>query len=116
MLEHVAKENGDVFVFLYDEGDGRAQKVLQKLEGINDNLENDKTLLMRCSDEGVEDEFGVGYLPRLLHLESGGGVPVPYVGDLSNEGDMLRWIAQAREKKKRCPLYSVLTKYGNIRS
>jgi hypothetical protein len=93
MLDHLARESRDVFVFLYDREDGRALKVLRKLEGINDNLENDATVLLKCSEEGVEDEFGMGYLPRLVHLE--GGVPVPYVGDLSNEGDVLRWIADA---------------------
>ncbi len=91
MLRHIARENKEVFVFLYAEDDGRAQKVLRKLEAINDNLENDRVLLVRCAEEGVEDEFGVGYLPRLVHLER--DVPVPYVGDLSNEGDVLRWIA-----------------------
>ena len=111
MLKHLAKEKedaGGMFVFLYDKDDGRATKIVRKLEGeikrgngarlnlistgINDNLENDKVLLVKCSQEGAEDDFGVGYLPRLLHLES--GIPVPYVGDLSNEGDVLRWIAE----------------------
>ncbi len=91
MLEHVAGESDNVFVFMYDDDDGRAHKIIRKLEGINDNLENDDVVLLKCSQEGVDDEYGVGYLPRLVHMEM--RVPVPYVGDLSNEGDMLRWIA-----------------------
>ena len=42
MLEAVMRHEGHVFAFLYAKGDGRARKVLDKLEDINDNLENDK--------------------------------------------------------------------------
>jgi len=94
MLNHISESKGDqggsIFAFLYDAEDGRAQKVLRKLEGINDNLENDRTLLVKCSAAGAEKEYGIGYLPRLVHLRA--GVPYPYVGDLSDESEILRWI------------------------
>ena len=32
------EERKDVFVFFYDEEDGRAKKILQRLEAIDDNL------------------------------------------------------------------------------
>ena len=62
------------------------------MEGIDDNLENDKIILVKvdidyifnsdsflkvhicsssiqCSDSGVDDHFGIGYLPRLVYFE-----------------------------------------------
>ncbi len=94
MLQHLVSETKKLFVFLYHFDDGRAHKIIRKLDGINDNLENDKTLLVKCSQEGVEDFFGVGYLPRLVFLE--GNVPLPFTGDLSDEGSMLRWMAEVQ--------------------
>ena len=42
MLEALMRHEGHIFAFLYDENDGRAMKILAKLQAINDNLENDK--------------------------------------------------------------------------
>ena len=42
LLEHILAERDHLFAFLYDEDDGRATKIIKKLEGINDNLEKDK--------------------------------------------------------------------------
>jgi len=38
LLEYLMKEKKDVFAFLYDEDDGRAKKILQRLEKIDDHL------------------------------------------------------------------------------
>ncbi len=34
---------------------------------------------MKCSDDEVEEVYGIGYLPRLIYFED--GVPEPYKGD-----------------------------------
>ena len=91
LLEHIIKERQHVFAFLYKEGDGRAQKILKELDGIDDNLENDNILLVKCSDKGVADEYGIGYLPRLIFYED--EIPEPFTGDLHNEGAILNWMA-----------------------
>ena len=39
---------------------------------------------------GVEDEYGLGYLPRLIYFE--GGVPEPFVGDEQEPQEILKWI------------------------
>jgi hypothetical protein len=39
----------------------------------------DDILLVKCADEDVEEEYGIGYLPRLIYFE--GGIPEPYKGD-----------------------------------
>ena len=46
---------------------------------------------MKCHDKDVDATYGLGFLPRLVYFEQ--GVPDPYVGDLGNEGEVLRWIA-----------------------
>ena len=38
MLEFLMKERRDVFALLYEEGDGRAKKIIQRLESIDNEL------------------------------------------------------------------------------
>ena len=90
MLEFLMKERNDVFALLYQEGDGRAKKILQRLEKIDEDLDKDDIILVKCSDEGVEDEYGLGYLPRLVYFER--GVPEPFVGDEQNPDEIKKWI------------------------
>ena len=45
-------EQRDVFALLYEEGDGRAKKILQRLESIDNELDKDGIILVKCSDEG----------------------------------------------------------------
>ena len=40
--------------------------------------------------QGVEDKYGIGYLPRLVYFE--GGVPEAFVGDEQNPHEILKWI------------------------
>ena len=90
MLEFLMKEKRDVFALLYEEGDGRAKKILQRLESIDNELDKDDIILVKCSDEDVEQEYGLGYLPRLVYFE--GGVPEPFVGDEQEPQAILDWI------------------------
>lgn len=90
MLEFLMKERRDVFALLYEEGDGRAKKILQRLESIDNELDKDNIILVKCSDEDVEEQYGLGYLPRLVYFE--GGVPEPFVGDEQNPQEILKWI------------------------
>ena len=52
MLEFLMKERRDVFALLYEEGDGRAKKIIQRLESIDNELDKDDIILVKCSDEG----------------------------------------------------------------
>ena len=53
MLEFLMKERSDVFALLYEEDDGRAKKILQRLESIDNELDKDDIILVKCSDEGM---------------------------------------------------------------
>ena len=64
---------------------------------------------MKCSDKDVDETFGLGYLPRLVYFEH--GVPDPFVGDLGNEGEILRWIAgELRQDEIKSVTRSILEK------
>ena len=91
LLEMMIEKEKDIFALLYEEGDRRAAKIINELEGIDDNLENDKIILVKCSDEGVDDHFGLGYLPRLVYFEH--GIPEMFAGAEVNEAEVLNWIA-----------------------
>ena len=98
LLEMIIEKEKDVFAFIYDEGDRRATKIIAELEGIDDNLENDKIILVKCSDEGVDDHFGLGYLPRLVYFEQ--GIPEMFPGAEVNEAEVLNWIAMELNTNK----------------
>ena len=91
MLEMIIEKQEDVFVLLYEEGDRRAMKIINELEGIDDNLENDKITMVKCSDPGVDDHFGIGYLPRLVYFDK--GIPEMFSGAEVNEAEVLGWIS-----------------------
>ena len=64
LLEHILAERDHLFALLYDEDDGRAAKIVKRLEGINDNLEKDKGSSLV--------EFGLGLENRIdneFHIE-----------------------------------------------
>jgi hypothetical protein len=117
LLDHIIKEKPHMFAFLYEEDDGRAQKIIKRLEGINDNLENDKVLLVKCSDDNVEDEYGIGFVPRLIYFEN--GIPEPFLGDLNKENEILSWISEELSKDEiksvsRAVLDKLIEKADNI--
>ena len=91
MLEMIIEKQDDVFALLYEEKDRRAMKIINELEGIDDNLENDKITIVKCSDPGVDDHFGIGYLPRLIYFDK--GIPEMYHGEEVNEAEVLGWIS-----------------------
>ena len=59
LLEHILAERDHLFAFLYDEDDGRAAKIVKRLEGINDNLEKDKgsSLVEFSLENRIDNEF-----------------------------------------------------------
>ena len=91
LLEMLIEKETNIFSLLYDEGDRRAMKIIKEMESIDDNLENDKVILVKCSDNDVDDHFGIGYLPRLVYFEK--GIPEMYPGAEVNAAEVLKWIA-----------------------
>ena len=75
---------------LYDDEDVKSIKLLNILEEIDDELESEGINILKCSDDGVDDEYGIGYLPRFVYFES--GVPKPFNGDESDKEMIKQWI------------------------
>ena len=46
--------------------------------------------LVKISDEGATDAFGVEQIPSLVYFEN--GVPELYPGDLLNDDAILKWM------------------------
>eukprot|EP00092_Neocalanus_flemingeri_P058940 GFUD01070340.1.p1 GENE.GFUD01070340.1~~GFUD01070340.1.p1 ORF type:complete len:2430 (-),score=751.56 GFUD01070340.1:121-7410(-) len=98
LLEMIIEKEEDVFALLYEEGDKRAYKIINEMEGIDDNLENDKITLVKCNDHGVDDHFGIGYLPRLVYFDK--GIPEMFPGAEVNEAEVLGWISAELKANK----------------
>ena len=60
------------------------------LSQIDDELEDEGINILKCSDEDVDEEYGVGYLPRFVYFES--GIPKPFNGDEANKDIVKQWM------------------------
>ena len=59
LLEFFMDERKDVFAFLYEEDDGRAKKILQRLEAIDDNL-------VSLFEAGNGSDFAKAWSPKVV--------------------------------------------------
>ena len=46
--------------------------------------------LVKCSDDDVDETYGIGYLPRLVYFQR--GIPEPYEGDETDPDQIVAWI------------------------
>ena len=65
---------------------------MQILEKVDDVLDGEDINLLKCSDEDVDETYGIGYLPRLVYFQR--GIPHPYEGDERNPDEIVRWVKQ----------------------
>ena len=112
MLNNIIEEEDDCFVFFYDEVDPDAHAILSELEGNNitdntilefadfryliSNLDIDEKLdkrdlhLVKISDNGAGEEYGIEELPCLVYFEN--GVPELFEGDIRNDNQIIKWM------------------------
>jgi hypothetical protein len=90
MLENILEEEDDAFVFFYEEGDTDAYTILEELEQIDEKLDKQDMPLVKISDDGAIEAFGIEDLPSLVYFEN--GVPELYTGDLLNDDAILKWM------------------------
>ena len=98
LLEYFIDEKEDVFTFFYHPKDSRSKKTLQILEGVDDVLEGDDINLLKCSDDDVDETYGIGYLPRLIYFKR--GIPKPYEGNERDVEDITAWARKQVEAKE----------------
>ena len=74
------------------------QNVIDDLEHIDDELEEKGIELVKCSDKGVEKEYGFNHLPMLIYFQN--ELPTAYDGDLDEENEILKWIFDTMAKSE----------------
>jgi thioredoxin-related protein len=90
MLENILQEEEDSFVFFYDEDDTEADTILEELEQIDEKLDKQDMTMVKISDSGAKDSFGIEEIPALVYFEH--GIPELYEGDLFNDQTVMKWM------------------------
>lgn len=81
--------------FLDQEGDKKAQKILQELENIDDECEEKDIDFVKTSDAGVDKEYDLDSLPTLVFYRN--RFRNIYAGDLMHEEAILEWVLELRD-------------------
>lgn len=80
-----------VFAFIIDdEGDKKAQKILNELENIDDECEEKSIDFVKTSDDGIDKEYDLSELPALAFYRN--KFRTIYKGDLMKEDEILDWV------------------------
>ena len=90
MLENILHEENDAFVFFYDEDDPDAHSILEELEQIDEKLDKQDMPMVKISDDGAKDSFGIEAIPALVYFED--GIPELYEGDLLDDQAVMKWM------------------------
>ena len=90
MLENILDDENDAFVFFYEDNDTDAATILEELEQIDEKLDKQDLAMVKISDEGAIENYGIEDLPSLVYFEN--GVPEVYDGDLLNDKAVLKWM------------------------
>eukprot|EP00095_Tigriopus_kingsejongensis_P000183 snap_masked-scaffold487_size158652-processed-gene-0.30 protein:Tk00183 transcript:snap_masked-scaffold487_size158652-processed-gene-0.30-mRNA-1 annotation:"hypothetical protein DAPPUDRAFT_202746" len=90
MLENILTDQNDAFVFFYNEFDAEAHMILEELEQIDEKLDKQDLTMVKISDVGSHEVFGIESLPALVYFEN--GVPLGYQGDLFNDKAIMKWM------------------------
>ena len=90
LLNQFVSTETDIIVFIYRENNLNDQDAIDQLEHIDDELEEKEIEFIKCSDKGVEKEYGLGLTPILVHFHN--QVPNVYKGELEEENEILAWV------------------------
>ncbi len=98
LLDQFISTETDILVFIYRENNLNDNDAIDRLEHIDDELEEKEIELVKCSDKGVEKEYGLGLTPVLVHFHN--QVPNVYKGELEEENEILAWINENLGKEE----------------
>ena len=96
MLDTLIGTESNVLVFLYRENNLNDQNILDELEHIDDELEEKGIEFIKCSDKGVEEEYGFSYVPILIYFQD--QIPNAYADDMGEENEILKWLFETMAK------------------
>ena len=106
LLDKFVSTETDILVFLYRENNLNDLDVIDQLEHIDDELEEKEIELIKCSEKGIEKEYGIGVSPVLIHFHN--QVPNIYKGELEEESEILAWINENLGKIERLDNLAVI--------
>ena len=98
MLDTLIRTESDILVFMYRQNNVIDQNIIDDLEHIDDELEGKEIELVKCSDKGIEKEFGFGHVPLLIYFQN--QIPNAYNGALDEENEILKWLFETRTKSE----------------
>ena len=98
MLDTLISTESDILVFMYRQNNLNDQNIVDELEHIDDELEEKGIELVKCSDKGVEKEYGFSHVPLLIYFQN--EIPNAYDGELDDENDVLKWLFDTMAKSE----------------
>ena len=76
MLENILSEENDAFVLFYDDDDPDSLAILEELERVDEKLDKQDLTLVKISDKGAAENYGLEGIPALVYFEN--GIPEVY--------------------------------------
>ena len=98
MLDTLIRTESDILVFIYRQNNLLDQNIIDELEHIDDELEEKGIELVKCSDKGVEKEYGFSHVPSLIYFKD--QIPNAYDDDLDEENAILKWLFDTMAKSE----------------
>ncbi|RWS17098.1 thioredoxin-like protein 1, partial [Dinothrombium tinctorium] len=94
-LQSVIDDHDYVAVLFYQTNCKKCDKVLHRLEEIDDDADQKGIGFVKIADEELAFEYGLEELPALVYYRR--KVPIVYIGDLENEQKVLEWLLEFRD-------------------
>ncbi|KAF7496675.1 Protein disulfide-isomerase A5 [Sarcoptes scabiei] len=92
ILQNYIDEHDLVAVLFYKKNHKKSDKILNKLEEIDDDADRENIGFIKISDETLAYEYGLDDLPALVYYRK--KIPIVYNGDLENEKKVLEWLIE----------------------
>ena len=78
LLAFLYENEDNLVVFFYEESDRDADEIAEGLETIDDDLDLKDFTKVKTCDEGVEVQYGLIGLPKIVYFQN--GIPIIYEG------------------------------------
>jgi hypothetical protein len=90
MMSYLYENDDDLLVLFYETSDRDADELLEGLETVDERFDKLNVSMVKISDEGAGEQFGITELPALVYIQS--GIPNAFAGDPFKPRDVLNWV------------------------
>ena len=98
MLEKLITVEDEILVFLCRAGNLGDQGVLDKLEKIDQDLDDRGIEFVTVTEKGLEKKLGFGFMPVLVFYHD--QIPIVYRGNPQEVDEVLKWLLATMEKSE----------------